>query len=57
MIYSVIVDISASEIDRIFDYKGENYQVGERVLVDFGNRKRKVTLWLKRIKPIVRRKS
>lgn len=39
MIYSVIVDISASEIDRIFDYKGENYQVGERVLVDFGNRK------------------
>ena len=23
MIYSVIVDLSASEVDRIFDYKGE----------------------------------
>ena len=39
MIYSVIVDISASEVDRIFDYKGENLQVGSRVLVDFANRK------------------
>lgn len=39
MIYSVIVDISVSEIDRIFDYKGEGYQVGSRVLVNFGNRK------------------
>lgn len=40
MIYSVIVDISASEVDRIFDYKGEGYQVGMRVLVDFANRKK-----------------
>ncbi len=39
MIYSVIVDISVSEIDRIFDYKGDGYQVGSRVLVPFGNRK------------------
>ena len=39
MIDSVIVDISVSEIDRIFDYKGEGYQVGSRVLVNFGNRK------------------
>ncbi len=38
MIYSVIVDLSASEVDRIFDYKGEGYDVGARVLVDFRNR-------------------
>ena len=38
MIYSVIVDLSASEVDRIFDYKGEGYSVGARVLVDFRNR-------------------
>ena len=40
MIYSVIVDISASEVDRIFDYKGEGYEVGQRVLVDFANRQK-----------------
>lgn len=39
MIYSVIVDISVGEVDRIFDYKGEGYEVGSRVLVNFGNRK------------------
>lgn len=39
MIYSVIVDVSSSEVDRIFDYKGEGYTVGTRVLVDFANRK------------------
>ena len=39
MIYSVIVDVSASEVDRIFDYKGEGYKVGSRVLVDFAHRK------------------
>lgn len=39
MIYSVIVDVSASEVDRIFDYKGEGYEVGTRVLVDFAHRK------------------
>ena len=39
MIYSVIVDVSASEVDRIFDYKGEGYKVGARVLVDFAHRK------------------
>ena len=38
MIYSVIVDVSASEVDRIFDYKGEGYKVGARVLVNFANR-------------------
>ena len=40
MIYSVIVDISASEVDRIFDYKGEGYALGMRVLVDFAHRKK-----------------
>lgn len=39
MIYSVIVDIAASEVDRIFDYEGEGYQAGMRVLVDFANRR------------------
>lgn len=39
MIYSVIVDISASEVDRIFDYKGEGYTVGSRVLVEFAHRR------------------
>ena len=38
MIYSVIVDVSASEVDKIFDYKGEGYKVGSRVLVDFAHR-------------------
>lgn len=40
MIYSVIVDIAASEVDRIFDYEGENLQVGMRVAVDFANRRK-----------------
>ena len=39
MIYSVIVDVAASEVDRIFDYSGEGYSVGMRVLVDFAHRK------------------
>ena len=39
MIYSVIVDLSASEVDRIFDYTGDGYAVGTRVLVDFANRR------------------
>ncbi len=39
MIYSVIVDVSASEVDKIFDYTGEGYSVGSRVLVDFHYRK------------------
>lgn len=38
MIYSVIVDVSASEVDKIFHYKGEGYRVGSRVLVNFANR-------------------
>lgn len=40
MIYSVIVDIAASEVDRIFDYEGEGYQVGMRVMVDFAHRRK-----------------
>ena len=38
MIYSVIVDVSANEVDKVFHYKGEGYQVGSRVLVNFANR-------------------
>lgn len=39
MIYSVIVDVSVSEVDRIFDYSGSGYSVGSRVLVNFGGRR------------------
>ncbi len=40
MIAEVIVDISNSEVDRIFDYScSESLQKGSRVLVPFGNRK------------------
>lgn len=40
MIFEVIVDISNSEVDRVFDYLGDDsICVGCRVLVPFGNRK------------------
>ncbi|MBQ2723885.1 MAG: primosomal protein N' [Clostridia bacterium] len=36
MIYSVIVDVSTSQLDRVFDYKSdENLTVGQRVKVNF----------------------
>ncbi|MDD3831615.1 MAG: primosomal protein N' [Clostridia bacterium] len=39
MIFEVIVDISNSNTDRVFDYFGEDFFcVGQRVLVPFGNR-------------------
>ena len=38
MIYEVIVDISTSQTDKVFDYKGEDIEVGSRVAVPFGNR-------------------
>ncbi|MCM1042944.1 MAG: primosomal protein N' [Corallococcus sp.] len=39
MIYSVIVDISNNQVDRVFDYKSDNdYSVGQRVEVNFANR-------------------
>lgn len=39
MIFQVIVDISNSNVDKVFDYKGEDFfQIGQRVLVPFGNR-------------------
>ena len=37
----VIVDIASSLVDKVFDYffdENDNYQVGMRVLVPFGNR-------------------
>lgn len=40
MIYSVIVDVSNSQVDRVFDYTSDQqYLLGQRVLVDFANRK------------------
>ena len=39
MIYRVIVDISNSEVDRVFDYSSEfDIDIGSRVKVPFGNR-------------------
>lgn len=39
MIYRVIVDVSNSEVDRVFDYSSEfDVEVGSRVLVPFGRR-------------------
>jgi len=39
MVFEVIVDISNSQVDKVFDYKGEDFfQIGQRVLVPFGGR-------------------
>lgn len=39
MIYSVIVDISNGEVDRVFDYSSDiDYKIGTRVKIPFGNR-------------------
>ncbi|MGN1042385.1 MAG: hypothetical protein ACI4SK_02755, partial [Christensenellales bacterium] len=39
MIYEVIVDVSNSEVDRVFDYSADvAYEIGTRVKVPFGNR-------------------
>ena len=41
MFADVIVDITASEVDRIFEYSfiDENIKTGSRVLVPFGGKK------------------
>lgn len=39
MILEVIVDISNSEVDRTFDYEGEDMPVGSRVVVEFGKKR------------------
>ena len=40
MIAEIIVDVTSSEVDKVFDYIcDENYLLGQRVLVPFGNRK------------------
>ncbi|MDE6059849.1 MAG: primosomal protein N', partial [Clostridia bacterium] len=36
MILEVIVDLSNSEVDRTFDYEGEDMPIGSRVAVEFG---------------------
>lgn len=38
MVLEVIVDISTAEIDRPFDYEGEDVPLGSRVAVNFGGR-------------------
>ncbi len=39
MVLKVIVDISHSEIDRTFDYEGEDCPIGSRVSVEFGRKR------------------
>lgn len=39
MILQVIVDISTNDVDRAFDYEGEDMPIGSRVAVDFGNQR------------------
>lgn len=39
MILEVIVDISTSEIDRTFDYIGDDVPLGSRVVVEFGKKR------------------
>jgi len=39
MILEVVVDISSSEIDRTFDYEGDDVPIGSRVLVEFGRQR------------------
>lgn len=36
MIYEVIVDLASNQLDRTFDYYGEDIKLGSRVLVPFG---------------------
>lgn len=36
MILEVIVDISTNDIDRTFDYEGDDVPIGSRVVVEFG---------------------
>ena len=37
----VIVDVASSQVDKIFDYAffGDDFGIGQRVIVPFGNRK------------------
>lgn len=39
MILQVIVDISTNDIDRTFDYEGEDMPLGSRVAVEFGSKR------------------
>ncbi len=39
MILEVIVDISTSEVDRTFDYIGDDVPIGSRVVVEFGKKR------------------
>lgn len=38
MILEVIVNISNSDVDRTFDYIGDDVPIGSRVVVEFGKR-------------------
>ncbi|MCM1455386.1 MAG: primosomal protein N', partial [Bacteroides sp.] len=39
MILQVIVDISTSDVDRTFDYEGDDMPLGSRVAVEFGSKR------------------
>lgn len=61
MIYEVIVDLSTNDLDRTFDYQGENVELGSRVVVEFGRKKivgfvigeKQTTLFPDKIKSII----
>lgn len=38
MILEVIVNISNSDVDRTFDYEGDDIPIGSRVVVEFGKK-------------------
>lgn len=38
MILEVIVNISNSDVDRTFDYEGDDVPIGSRVVVEFGKK-------------------
>ena len=39
MILEVIVNISNSDVDRTFDYEGDDVPIGSRVVVEFGKKR------------------
>ncbi|MDD4839489.1 MAG: primosomal protein N' [Clostridia bacterium] len=62
MIYEVIVDLATNDLDRTFDYFGDDISLGSRVVVEFGRKKmvgfvigeKETTQYPDKIKPIVK---
>ena len=54
MVLEVIVDISTAEVDRPFDYEGEDVPLGSRVAVPFGPMRKVGFVVGKKENPIIR---